>query len=97
MWAIFLSGVLMRDFLNFVLGFIGSSTLTDDEFLEFDGLDYGNNLVTYTALKMLLIERDEATETTDKLKFYFLAKGVYGIEDDVVDAPRSNIFIGAAL
>lgn len=87
----------MRDFLNFVLNFIGSSTLTDDEFLDFDGLDFGNNLVTFTALKMLLIERDEATETTDRLKYYFLGKGVAGIIDDVVDAPRSNIFIGAAL
>lgn len=87
----------MRDFLNFILNFIGSSTLTDDEFLEFSALDFGNNLGTFTALKMLLIERDEATETEDRLKYYFLGKGVAGIADDVVDAPRSNIFIGAAL
>lgn len=87
----------MRDFLNAILTFIGTSTLTDDEFDGFTGLDFGDNVETYDELKMLLIERDEVTETIDRLELYFQAKGV-DVEPVTVDeTAKSNIFIGSAL
>ncbi len=88
----------MRDFLNFILGFIGSTSLTDVEFDELTITAYGNDVETHDALKALLIERDEAPEIIDQLKFYFLAKGVTALSDDAQpDTAQSNIFIGSAL
>lgn len=87
----------MRDFLNAILTFIGTSTLTDDEFEEFEDLVYGYNIATYNAVKMLLIERDETTETTERLKFYFSAKGLDVDPVAVEETAKSNIFIGASL
>lgn len=85
----------MRDFLNAILNFIGSSSLTDQEFEDIDpDLDYGYNVETYDALKMLLIERNEPTE---ELKYYFMAKGVDVEPTDEPVPAKSNIFIGAAL
>lgn len=86
----------MRDFVNFILNFIGTSSLTTEEFEALDIDAYGNNLETFEAIKMLLIERDEATETTDRLKYYFLGRDV-DVGEPVVDVPKSNIFIGSAL
>lgn len=90
----------MRDFLNFILGFISSTSLTDDEFEEIEPeiSSYGNNVETHDALKALLIERDESDDIIIKLKYYFLAKGVTALSDDSVpDSAQSNILIGAAL
>ncbi len=88
----------MRDFLNFILGFIGSTSLTDDEFSDLTITSYGNDVDTFEALKMLLIERNEGDPLVDQLKYYFLAKGVGAVEDeDIEPVAQSNIFIGSAL
>jgi len=89
--------VAMRDFINTVLAFIGTSSLTNDEYEEIDLSDFGYNIPTFDVVKMLLFERDEATETSDRLKLYFMAKGVNVEGDDVTLPAKSNIFIGAAL
>lgn len=88
----------MRDFLNLILNFIGTSTLIDAEFdiLEDDIDGYGYNIETFNALKMLLIERDETTEAMERLQFYFMAKGL-SFSVDSAEPPKSNIFIGSAL
>lgn len=86
----------MRDFLNAILIFIGSTSLTNDEFEDFSGLSYGYNLDTFNKLKMLLIERDEVTESTERLQSYFQAKGL-SFDVDPGEIAVSNIFIGAAL
>lgn len=94
----FLYGGLMRDFLNAILAFIGTSSLTDLEFdqLETDLPGYGYDLETFEAMKALLFERDEVTETSERLSFYFQAKGL-DVDGEENDEPKSNIFIGSAL
>jgi len=86
----------MREFVNFILNFIGSSSLTTEEFESLDIPSYGNNIDTFDAIKMLLIERDETTETTTRLKYYFEGRGV-NVGDPVLETAKSNIFIGSSL
>ena len=88
----------MRDFLNAILAFIGTSSLTDEEFesIEADIPSYGYDMETFTAIKMLLIERDETTESMERLQFYFMAKGL-SFSVDPEQPAKSNIFIGSAL
>lgn len=88
----------MRDFLNAILAFIGTSSLIDEEFeqMEDEISSFGYNMETFTAIKMLLVERDETTETTERLQFYFMAKGL-DFDIDPASPPQSNILIGSAL
>lgn len=88
----------MRDFINAILAFIGTSSLIDEEFeqMEEEISSFGYNMETFAAIKMLLVERDETTETTERLQFYFMAKGL-DFDIDPAQPPKSNILIGSAL
>ena len=87
---------MMRDFVNFILNFIGSTSLTTEEFEGLDLPTWGNDIDTFNQIKMLLIERDETTEIMERLEFYFKGRGV-DVGDPVVEVAKSNIFIGSAL
>lgn len=87
----------VRDFLDAILSFIGTSSLTDDEYDSIDQTDLAisdYNLAAYTQLSNVLISRDAISTTTDRLRFFFLSKGV---DVPVTDKANSNILIGAAL
>lgn len=86
---------MLRDFLDDILAFIDSESLTDDEFDAVENValeDY--SLVTYNALKGLLEDRESVSTQVEKLTYFFKAKGL-----DVDDSATalSNIFIGGAL
>lgn len=85
----------LREFLNAILNVIGASSLTDDEYETVD-LD-GNNfdLDTYEALLSVLNSRELVSNTVDRLRYYFLARGVEISEVDSQD--ESNILIGGSL
>jgi hypothetical protein len=84
----------MRDFLNAVLAFIGSASLSDDEFsgLEIESASY--NSATYDALLAILDARETVSNTRDRLRYYFLARNVSISE---TSAGKSNIYIGSVL
>ena len=84
----------MRAFLNAILSFIGASSLTD---VEFDALSietYGYDLATYNALLAVVDARESVSDTRDRLRYYFLAKGVAVSESS---SGKSNILIGFGL
>lgn len=84
----------MRDFLNSILSFIGSTSLTDDEFETVEATHPIYDQATYNDLSRILQGRENVSIFQDRLTKYYQAKGV-----DV--APRntatSNIFIGSPL
>lgn len=85
--------VLLRDFLDSVLAFIGCASLTDDEFNALpEGLDADYTLATYNALKTVLQEREGVSGKLTRLQGLFVAKGVSlsGLARD----PASQIFVG---
>ena len=84
----------MRDFLNAILSFIGTTSLTDLEFaaLPIDSAAY--NAATYSALSAVLTGRESISTLQDKLFFYFRAKGA---EISQAETGKSNIFLGSAL
>jgi hypothetical protein len=84
----------MRDFLNAILAFIGSESLTDDEFDSVDIDDDENNSEVYNALLLILDGRESVTDMASRLKYYYLAKGVSFASDD---QGKSNVFIGSKL
>lgn len=83
----------MRDDLNAILTFIGSASLTDEEFesIELESLD--DQVAVYQSLLGILGSRESNSVTTARLRSYFLAKGVN------VSPARSgsNIFVGSSL
>lgn len=92
----------MRDFLDAILAFINSASLTDEEFdfEEIQDLDTPPSLTLemYNALKLVLNTREEVSEQVDKLKNYFLAGGVSEVDSTGQDHPAaSEIFLGAEL
>ena len=84
----------MRDFLDAILAFIGTTSLTDDEFDAIEADEQVLSLELYAELVAMLDLRESVSNTRDRLKFYFLAANV---EVSEVSAAKSNIFIGGAL
>lgn len=88
---------MLRDFLDEILAFIESESLTDE---EFNGLpdDLTEEYVkdTYLALKTVLENREGVSGQAKRLKLYFIAKGV-DLSDTSAKTPKSNIFIGSKL
>lgn len=84
----------MRDFLDSILAFIGSTSLTDIEFgaLDLDVQEYSAEV--YEALDGVLRDREEVSTMRDRLKFYFQAKGT---SLPTVETGRSNITIGGGI
>jgi hypothetical protein len=90
----------LRDFLDAILAFIGSESLSDE---EFEGIDLPSppayTTATYLALKDVINNREGVSGQAKRLKLYFIAKGV-----DLEAAagtpsipPKSNILVGGAL
>ena len=87
----------MRDFLNAILAFIDSESLTDDEFEALpEGLAEEYSKAVYDALKAILQEREGVSGQLQKLNAYFTAKGV-SLAGTAVRDPNSQIFVGARL
>lgn len=87
----------MRVFLDGVLEFIGSESLTDDEFATLpDTLVASYNEYTYAALRSVLQARESLSYQLKKLKALYIARGV-NVCDTPAQEPKSNILIGAAL
>ncbi len=87
----------MREFLDDILDFIGSESLTDDEFdaLEIDAQEYSK--ATYDALLAILQARENVSEQTQKLELYFTARGVDHSAASDPKIAQSEIFIGSEL
>lgn len=86
--------LLIRDFINAIFTVIAAASLSDDEFDALTIESAGYDLLTYTALLAVLDSREMVSNTRDRLKYYFQARGVT-IEDSV--ASSSNVFLGASL
>jgi hypothetical protein len=86
----------MRDFIDAILVFIGTSSMTDGEFESLSIVSYGYDQETYEAiLAMINAYRDGVSTLPDRLKAYFEAKGVE------ISTPqptaKSHIFVGGDL
>lgn len=84
----------MRDFLDAILAFIESESLTDDEFETITLEEQTYTKETYEALKAVLQSREEVSGQGKKLKLYFIARGVDLSEAGAVKPAASQIFIG---
>ncbi len=84
----------MRAILNAILTVISAASLTDDEFsaLTIESAPFDIN--TYNALLAVLDAREVTSTTRDRLRYFFLAKGV---EVEESSAGKSNIFLGTGL
>lgn len=88
----------MRDFLDAILDFIGSESLTDEEFESLsEDLEQDYTKEVYLALKGVLEARESVSGQPKKLKLYFVAKGVDISDAGAAVTPKSNIFIGSKL
>lgn len=85
----------MRAFLNGILTFIGSTSLTDDEFDSIDLESAGYDQPTFAALSLILESRESVSDMQNRLKLFFQAKGV--TVSDVVPEGKTNIYIGDVL
>ncbi len=85
----------MRDFIDAILGQIGSASLNDDEFelITIEEQEYTAEL--YAEVLLVLDSREAVSNTRDRLKFYFQAKGVTSLTTPSV--AQSKIFIGGSL
>lgn len=87
----------MRDWLNAVLQFIGSESLTDG---EYDGIDQTGmsstvyNQAAYDQLVAVLEARESTSTTQERLVAVFKAKGT---DVTAADVGKSQIFIGSVL
>lgn len=81
--------------MNAILAFIGTTALTDDEYTlaSESGASLFYDTETYGALLAVLDSREGVSANRDRLRYFFLAKGVA-----VGELPgRSNIFLGGVL
>jgi hypothetical protein len=85
----------MRDYLDEILSFIGSESLTDEEFTSITLEDTLDQIANYNALLTLLHSRESVSETKARLQYYFLAKGIKVTTQHI--SGMSNIFVGSAL
>lgn len=88
----------LRGFLNYILDFIGSTSLTNDEFnsLTLVNPEFEYNLETYNALLSVLDSREDLSDARDRLKSMFEATGL------VIDTPsptenESDILFGGGV
>ncbi len=84
----------MREILNAILAFIGSTSLTDGEFDSLDIEDMENASEVYNALLLVLDDRESVTDMALRLKYYYLAKGT---SFEPVSTGKTNIFVGSKI
>jgi hypothetical protein len=87
----------MRDFLDTILEFIGSESLTDEEFETVTLEDEEYTKEVYLALRTILEARETVSGEVKRLKLYFIARNVDISDAPSVPTPNSNILIGKAL
>lgn len=83
----------LRTLSNQVLQFVGSTSMTDDEF-TFTDLNPSYTVELYGALLGVLDGREAVSNTRDRLRYFFLARG---IEVGELTPKPSNIFLGSVL
>jgi hypothetical protein len=87
----------LRTFLDEVLDFIESESLTDLEYSNLPaGLSQEYSKETYEALRGVVTSRDAVSDTYRRLASYFKAKGV-DLSSTPARIPTSNILIGGVL
>ncbi len=85
-----------RQKVDGLLGIVGQTTLTDDEFAELES-SYDDKTALYLELNELLGERGASEYSLNRLKYLFLGLGA-SIDVAIENAAKkSNIFMGAAL
>lgn len=84
----------MRNFLNNILLFIASETLTDQEFETVQSIHLLYDQSTYNDLLNILNSRDSIGPYQDRLLNFYQAKGVPIVAGK---SAKSNIYIGSAL
>lgn len=84
----------MRDFLNAILSFIGSESLTDDEFDTVEATLPLYDQATYDDLSRICESRGSVNDSQERLVNYYNAKGV---EVSEADTGSSDIFVGSVL
>lgn len=84
----------MRDFLDAILSFIGTTSLTDIEWGTITVSTQEYSVEVYTELLAVLDSREAVSDIRDRLRYYFLAAGVSISESDV---GSSNIYVGSSL
>jgi hypothetical protein len=85
----------IRSFLDAILAFIETATLTDEEFESLEVEEQVYTQEVYEALLAVLDERETVSTTRDRLEYYFLARGVE-VEASSVEA-KSNVYLGSSL
>lgn len=88
----------MRDFLDSILTFLSLASLSDEEWTA-TGFTSSTSEVydidVFNALKAVLESRELVSTQLEKLKGYFIAKGV-DVSDSAYTA-KSKIFLGAEI
>jgi hypothetical protein len=86
----------MRSFLDAILAFIGQASLSDAEFgvVQSQIENVSDDLLNYQALDSVLESRDLVSSARDRLRFYYLSKG---LNIPAPDMAKSNIYLGSAL
>ena len=84
----------MREYLDAILSFIGSASLSEEEWEAVTLPGSPTDLQVYNALLGVLNARDMVSTQQDRLFFYFKAKGAQ-VPEPVLN--KSNIFVGAVL
>jgi hypothetical protein len=87
----------MRDWLNAIFSFIGTSSLTDE---EYSGIDQTGLVVqtynqqAYDQLAAILETREAVSTMRDRLVAFFKAKG---LDVSAIDTAKSEIYLGDVL
>lgn len=87
----------MRDWLNAVLGFIGTSSLTDEEYASINFLNLESqvyNQAAYDELSKVLEGRENVSTMQSRLIGVFAAKG---FEVAPAATGKSEIYLGSVL
>lgn len=85
----------MRDFIDAILTTIAASSLTDEEYSEYITITSQTyTAALYTEILLVLDSREAVSNTRDRLKYFFQARGV---EVTTATVARSQIYLGADL
>lgn len=85
----------MREWLNAILGFIGSTSLTDLEYSTINPLPLEVNVynqAAYDQLSKVLASRENMSTMQDRLAGFFRAKGLTTLT--VADTAKSQVLVG---
>ena len=85
----------MRDFINSILAFIGTTAVTDAEFAMIRAITPVYDQDLYIDLVAILDSREAVTTTRDRLRYFFLARGIP--VGPVPITGKSRILVGEVL